>query len=100
MLAAGEPEIAERLLLLSYPLHPPRRPEDLRTGHFTQLRVPSLFVHGVKDGFGTIAEMTAALQLIPAPTELRPVLGAGHELMSQRSRDSFVSMVVQAFLQS
>ena len=95
-LAAAEPEIAGRLLLLSYPLHPPQRPQDLRTGHFPQLRVPSLFVHGVKDGFGTIAELTAALQLIPAPTELLPVAGAGHELMSQRNRDPLVRSIMQS----
>ncbi len=97
MLAAVETGIADRLLLLSYPLHPPQRPEDLRTGHFPQLRVPSLFVHGVRDGFGTIDELKAALQLIPAATELLPVAGAGHELMSKRNRDGLVSTIVQAF---
>ncbi len=97
MLAAGEPEIAERLLLLSYPLHPPQRPEDMRTAHFPHLRTPALFIHGVKDGFGSIAEMTTALQLIPAPTELLPIPGAGHELMSKRNRDPLSSTIVQAF---
>jgi uncharacterized protein len=96
MLAAGEPAIADRLLLLSYPLHPPQRPDDMRTGHFPQLRVPALFVHGVKDGFGTISEMTAALKLIPAPTELIPVAGAGHELMSKRNRDELTATIVKA----
>jgi uncharacterized protein len=99
MLAAADAGIAERLLLLSYPLHPPQRPEDLRTGHFAQLRVPALFVHGVRDGFGTIEEMTAALQLIPAATGLLPVAGAGHELMSKRNRDGLASTIVQAFRQ-
>jgi predicted alpha/beta-hydrolase family hydrolase len=96
ILAAEEPAIAERLLLLSYPLHPPQRPEDLRTGHFPNLRVPAVFVHGVRDGFGTIAEMTAALKLIPAPTELIPVAGAGHELMSKRNRDELTATIVTA----
>ena len=96
MLAAVEPEIADRLLLLSYPLHPPQKPADLRTSHFPQLRVPSLFVHGVNDGFGTIPEMTAALQLIPAPTELLPVRAAGHELISKRNRDELLSTIVDA----
>ncbi len=96
ILAAEEPAISERLLLLSYPLHPPQRPEDLRTGHFPNLRVPAVFVHGVRDGFGTIAEMTAALKLIPAPTELIPVAGAGHELMSKRNRDELTATIVTA----
>jgi uncharacterized protein len=97
MLAAEEPTIADRLLLLSYPLHPPQRTDDLRTGHFPKLQVPALFVHGVKDGFGTIPEMTAALKLIPAPTELIPVAGAGHELMSKRNRDQLTATIVKVF---
>jgi predicted alpha/beta-hydrolase family hydrolase len=94
MLAAEEPAVAERLLLLSYPLHPPQRPDQLRTGHFPKLQVPALFVHGVKDGFGTVAEMTAALELIPAATELIPAAGAGHELMSKRNRDELAKTIV------
>lgn len=94
MLAAEEPGVAERLLLLSYPLHPPQRPDQLRTGHFPSLRVPALFVHGVRDGFGTVEEMTAALQLIPAATEMIPVAGAGHELMSKRNRDELTRTIV------
>jgi predicted alpha/beta-hydrolase family hydrolase len=96
MLAAEEPAIAENLLLLSYPLHPPQRPDDLRTAHFPRLRVPALFVHGVKDGFGTITELISAMQLIPAPTELIPVERAGHELMSKRNRDELTASIVQA----
>jgi predicted alpha/beta-hydrolase family hydrolase len=80
MLAAEEPEVAEALLLLSYPLHPPAKPEQLRTAHFPQLRTPSLFVHGTKDPFGTIEEMQAALKLIPAPTQLMVAEKAGHPL--------------------
>ena len=60
MLAADEPALVERLLLLSYPLHPPQRPGELRTAHFPRLQVPALFVHGTRDGFGSINEMTAA----------------------------------------
>ncbi len=53
MLAAEEPALVEGLLLLSYPLHPPRKPEQLRTAHFGHLQTPALFVHGAKDEFGT-----------------------------------------------
>src|SRR5258708_7806380 len=80
MLAADEPGIADALLLFSYPLHPPAKPEQLRTQHFPRLRTPAVFVHGTTDGFGSIDEMTAALALIPAPTELLPIAGAGHDL--------------------
>src|SRR5580765_7326406 len=46
LLAAGEPELAQALLLFSYPLHPPGKLERLRTEHFPHLRTPALFVHG------------------------------------------------------
>jgi predicted alpha/beta-hydrolase family hydrolase len=68
------------LLLLSYPLHPPRKPEQLRTQHFFNLRTPALFVEGTRDPFGTIAEIEQALKLIPAKTKLMTVEGAGHDL--------------------
>ena len=80
MLAADEPTVAHALLLLSYPLHPPKKPEQLRTQHLPRLKTPCMFVHGTVDGFGTIEEMTAALKLIPARTGLLPVQGAGHDL--------------------
>jgi predicted alpha/beta-hydrolase family hydrolase len=77
---SNEPDLVSGLLLLSYPLHPPRKPEQLRTQHLPNLRTPSLFVHGTRDPFGSIQEITKALQLIPAKTELMQVEGAGHDL--------------------
>src|SRR5258707_764980 len=65
---------------LSYPLHPPRKPEQLRTQHFFDLRTPPLFVHGVSDPFGSIAELEQALKIIPAKTRLLTIEGAGHDL--------------------
>ena len=80
MLVAAEPALAEALLLLSYPLHPPRRPTEWRTEHFRALRTPALFVHGSRDPFGSLAELEEASRLIPAPTALVAVEGAGHDL--------------------
>ena len=70
MLAAEEPELASGLVLLSYPLHPPRKPEQKRDAHFPKLQTPALFVHGSRDPFGSPKEMQEALKLIPARTEL------------------------------
>lgn len=100
MLAADEPGLMDRLLLLSYPLHPPQRPGELRTTHFPQLQVPALFVHGTRDGFGSIDELETALKLIPAPSELLPINGAGHELMSKKNRNEVPQMIVDAFRSS
>jgi predicted alpha/beta-hydrolase family hydrolase len=97
MLGAAEPGLVDRLLLLSYPLHPPQRPGELRTGHFPRLQTPAMFVHGTRDGFGSIDEVTAALKLIRALTELLPINGAGHELMTKRNRDEMSKIVVEAF---
>jgi uncharacterized protein len=80
MLCAEEPDLVAGLLLLSYPLHPPRKPEQQRTQHLPDLRTPTLFVHGTRDPFGSIAEIEQALKMIPARTKLVPIEGAGHDL--------------------
>jgi uncharacterized protein len=84
MLAAEEPDVTPKLLLLSYPLHPPTKPEQLRTAHFPQLQTPAVFVHGADDPFGAIAEMEAALKLIPAATRMIVIEKAGHDLRRGR----------------
>jgi len=66
--------------LLSYPLHPPRKPEQQRTQHLPDLRTPTLFVHGTRDPFGSIEELQRAIKMIPARTKLLPIEGAGHDL--------------------
>ena len=80
MLLAEDPAVAEALLLLSYPLHPPDKPQQLRTAHFPALRTPALFVHGTKDPFGTIAELREAMRLLPVAAHLIEAQGAGHDL--------------------
>jgi predicted alpha/beta-hydrolase family hydrolase len=105
MLAAADPGLVEGLLLLSYPLHPPRKPAQLRTTHFPALRTRALFVHGSRDPFGTIEEMESALRLIPATTSLLPIEGSGHDLRFGRGRTqgsnangAWVDVVGEAFL--
>jgi predicted alpha/beta-hydrolase family hydrolase len=80
MLCANEPDLVAGLLLLSYPLHAPRKPEQLRTQHLPNLGTPCLFVHGTRDPFGSIEEMKRALQLLPAKSELMDVKDVGHDL--------------------
>jgi predicted alpha/beta-hydrolase family hydrolase len=98
--AAGEgTELAAGLLLLSYPLHPPRKPDQLRTQHFFHLHTPTLFVQGTRDPFATIAEIEQALKLIPAKTTLLPVEGAGHDLgfKGKVGREALSSKVLAEF---
>lgn len=95
MLAAEDPTVAEALLLLSYPLHPPEKPAQLRTAHFRDLKTPALFVHGTKDPFATPEELGSALSLIPAATRLEVIEGAGHDL--KRGKIDFANRVLAAW---
>jgi hypothetical protein len=97
MVAAADPSLVAGLMLLSYPLHPPGRRDQLRTTHFPNLTVPTLFVEGTRDAFGTIDEIAAAIKLIPATTRLLPIEGAGHGLMTKANREQLVQAVVEAF---
>jgi predicted alpha/beta-hydrolase family hydrolase len=96
ILAAAEPRLADALLLLSYPLHPPAKPAQVRTSHFPALRTKALFVHGSRDPFATAEELRAAVALIPAGTSIVEIASAGHDLM----RGSFDAeqLVVEPFL--
>ena len=97
MLAADEPDLVAGLLLLSYPLHPPRRPEQMRTAHFPRLTTPVLFVHGSRDGFGSFDELSSALELIPASHVLLEIESAGHELLTRKNESTLAANILSAF---
>lgn len=99
MLCAEHPDLVTGLLLLSYPLHPPRKPDQLRTQHLSNLRNPSLFVHGTRDPFGLPEEIQKALQLIPGPTKLVLIKGAGHDLNFKKADNEHgpIDTVISAF---
>ena len=96
MIAAENPSLADALLLLSYPLHAPGKPERARTDHFAKLQTPALFAHGTRDAFGSAEEMRAALKLIPVRAALEIFEGAPHCLpasAAQRIVDLFLKFV-------
>ncbi|HXM60009.1 MAG TPA: alpha/beta family hydrolase [Terriglobales bacterium] len=99
MLCADQPGVAEGLLLLSYPLHPPRKPQQLRVQHLPKLRTPALFIHGTRDPFGSPEEMESALSLIPAKTRLLRIEGAGHDLgfKGKTKQDELLPLMVAEF---
>jgi predicted alpha/beta-hydrolase family hydrolase len=97
MLAADEPEIAAALLLLSYPLHPPGKPAELRTQHFPRLRMPAIFVHGTEDPFGSIGELQTAIATIPTRARIIPIEKAGHDLRKGRLE---LMVIVSALLEA
>ena len=99
MLAAEEPDLVAGLLLLSYPLHPPGKQEQIRTQHFPNLRTPTLFVHGTLDPFASIEELEQARKLIPAQTQLLTVERAGHDLgfKGKTRRAELPAVILQSF---
>jgi len=98
MLAAEQNQLVAGLLLLAYPLHPPRKPLELRTGHFPALTLPSLFVHGERDPFGSVSEVRSALKLIPGRNMLVEIPGSGHELLSRnKAGGDVIAGIVEAF---
>jgi predicted alpha/beta-hydrolase family hydrolase len=94
ILASEESDLVDALLLLSYPLHPPKKPANLRTAHFPALRTPAFFAHGTRDPFGSIEELSAALELIPAATRI-VAIESGHDLLHGKFDVSGV--IVQPF---
>jgi predicted alpha/beta-hydrolase family hydrolase len=96
-MAVAEGLPAAGLVLVSYPLHPPGRPERARVEHLPMLRVPCLFVSGTRDAFGTPAELEAAAATIPGPVEMVWVDGGDHGL---RRRDQEVADRVAAWVRA
>jgi uncharacterized protein len=63
------------LVLVSYPLHPPGKPDRLRTEHFPAVGVPCLFVSGRRDAFATPDELARETAAIAGPVTLVEVDG-------------------------
>jgi predicted alpha/beta-hydrolase family hydrolase len=75
MVAAGSP-LADALVLLGYPLHPPKRPDQLRVKHLASITTPMLFVQGTRDPFGGPDELEPFLDGLPAT--IHQVAGGDH----------------------
>jgi predicted alpha/beta-hydrolase family hydrolase len=93
--AEGLPALG--LALISYPLHPPGKPERSRTEHLPAIKVPCLFVSGTKDAFGAVAELEAATAAIPGPVTHVWIESGDHGL---RRRDDEVAAVVRDWVLS
>ena len=90
-MAVAEDLPALGLVLVSYPLHPPGRPETMRVEHFPRLEVPCLFVSGTRDAFATPAELETAAATIPGDVTHVWIDGGGHGL---RGKDQAVAGAV------
>lgn len=86
---------AAGLVLVSYPLHPPGRPDRLRTAHLGSLDLPCLVVSGTRDAFGSPEELRAAMALVPGRVTHVWVEGGDHGL---RGHDREVAEAVTEWL--
>lgn len=82
------------LLMLSYPLHPPGKPDALRVEHFADIDVPALFVSGRSDPFGKPEEFARHLLALRGPVVNEWVEG-GH---APKGKDPEIIEIVRRFL--
>ncbi len=82
-MAVAEGWSAAGLVLLSYPLHPPGKPDRLRTDHFPDLAVPCLFLSGDRDPFGSPTELADAVKSITGPVTVRWLEGGRHDMANR-----------------
>lgn len=83
------------LVLLSYPLHPPGKSDQLRVEHFPKITVPCLFVSGTRDAFGTPEELKRAAKKIKGPVDQVWIEGGDHGM---RGKDAEVAEAVAGWL--
>jgi predicted alpha/beta-hydrolase family hydrolase len=105
--AAADSDGIAGLVFLGYPLHPPGRPDKLRSAHLPQIRAPMLFVQGSRDTFGTPEELRPILETLNAPAELCVIEDGDHSFkvrktapLSQAAVFDFILDTVERWLRA
>lgn len=93
--AAGAGDLAG-VVCLGYPLHPPGKPDQLRTKHLPDIKSPMLFVQGSRDAFGTPDELRPIIAKLNAPASLYVVAGGDHSFKVPKSAGMTQEEVYQA----
>ena len=83
--AASQPADINGLVFLGYPLHPPGRPDKLRSEHLPKIKAPMLFIQGSRDAFGTKPEIETIIKKLNLPAELYSVEGGDHSFKAPKS---------------
>lgn len=83
--AAQDGQNIAGLVFLGYPLHPPGRPDKMRSEHLPKIKAPMLFVQGSRDAFGTKDEIANVIKKLKLPAELFVVEGGDHSLKVSKS---------------
>ena len=92
---ADDPLPSKGLVLISYPLHPPGKPDSLRVEHLPRLTVPCLFIHGTRDPFASPAELEQWTATIPGEVTHHWIEGRGHDL---KGSDAIIASTVAAWI--
>ena len=74
------------LVFFGYPLHPPALPAVRRDKHLRDITAPMLFLHGTRDPFGSVEEMTALVESLPT-ARLEILDGGDHSLVAPKRAD-------------
>ena len=93
----NDPLEVAALVLVSYPLHPPKKPDNLRIEHLPNIRVRTLCVSGTKDDFGTPDELSTSFAVVPADVTWNWIENARHELAR---KDEVVAETVATWVTS
>lgn len=102
MIAAGVDELPppknlRGLVLVSYPLHPPGKPDRLRVEHLPDIGVPTLFISGSRDTFGSPDEIRLWTATMPKKAKVTHLFveGKGHDL---KGADHTIAGAIRDFL--
>lgn len=83
------------LVLVSYPLHPPKKPDKLRIEHLPRLTTQTVCISGTRDEFGTPDELTSSFSVVPGDVQWRWIENARHELAR---RDDLIAEVAAEWI--
>ena len=85
------------LVLVSYPLHPPAKPENLRIEHLPRVAVPTLFIHGTNDPFGSPTELRRHAKKLAGTTTFHFIERGRHDL---KGKDDEIADVIADWMKS
>ena len=92
-----DPLLVAGVACIGYPLHPPKKPDQLRIEHLPRMHAKSLFISGTRDEFGTPAELASAFSLLPTPPSVQFIEGGRHEL---KGHDAGVALMIKEWLRT
>ncbi len=77
------------LVCLSYPWHPPEKPEQPRIAHLLGLRTPTLICQGTRDPFGSPVEVAG--YGLPASIDVLWFEDGDHDLRPRKAVSGFTA---------